>query len=1114
VSFLETVERARAFLERNERVSLRALKREFELDDAALDELVDELVEIQQVAVRHGQALAWEGSTSSPSSHRAPAPSTGETFGERRQATVVFSDLSGYTRLNEWLDPEEVESLVHRLKAIAVDVVEAHGGIVNQFVGDEVLALFGIPTAHGDDPRRATRAVRELHRQANALFRRLEDERARGLRLHTGIATGLVLAMARDDRDGRFGVTGDTVNVAARLRSLAGADEIWVDDATRQQAEIDFVLAALPTAPVKDRARPVAPYRVGAEREGSLERRISFVGRRRELRRFETAARAVRDDARGAVLYLRGEAGIGKTRLVEECQRLAGERHGLECHKALVLSFGSGVGRDALRALLWSLLDVGLEDSVGRRRDIARDAAQHILPGADALPSLNDLLDIPQEGEAQSTYDAMDPGTREERRRQTAAALVRLAAHKHPRLLIVEDLHWASEATLRHLASLAASIHDMSVLLVMTSRIEGDPVDAAWRRNAGDTPIATLDLGALPREDALQLAAEILGASSETAQACIDRAEGNPLFLEQLLRTADAAGSSDVLPGSVQSVILARLDQLPERDKSALQSASVLGQRFSLDALHNLVDQPDYSCEVPIRHHLVRPEGDELIFSHALIQEGIYESLLRSRARQVHQRAAAWYAERDLTLHAQHLDRAGDERAAHAYLEAARARVRAYRHEEALALTARARAVATDAPERIAANCLEGEVRNNLGSAPEALLAFEAALEEAGTAAQRCQARLGIATSMRALDRPHEAFPVLEIAQHEAEQAGLHRELSELFHLQGNLYFPLGNIAGCLDAHERALGYARRADSPECEARALGGLADGHYVHGRMDSANRYFRESVKLAREHGLGRIEVANHVMVGWSLMYLDPSQADEIRAIASESRTLAERVDDPRAKLLSVSLPAWLVSEYRSALEGAEESWMETAAIVEAIGARRFEAQILIGLGRIAYRRGNGASAREKFERALSTCRETGMGFLGPITLGALARTETEPEKARDMLAEGESVIGAGCVGHNQPNFYRDAIYVSLEQGNWDETERYTQALTNFGGGAEWPFVKAIVARGRALARYGRGERSAELLSELGRLRTAAEAARLWEPAFALLEIEGEPQCGLVD
>ena len=171
-----------------------------------------------------------------------------------------------------------------RLKADAVAVVEEHGGIVNQFVGDEILALFGISTAHGDDARRAVRAAVALHERARDSIGELERSADLDLSMHTGIATGLVLATVRDERDGRVAVTGDTVNLAARLRSLADANEICVDKETQRQASSEYVFEALPVAEVKGKSRPVACYRLAGVAPRTGVRATSFVGRRRELR--------------------------------------------------------------------------------------------------------------------------------------------------------------------------------------------------------------------------------------------------------------------------------------------------------------------------------------------------------------------------------------------------------------------------------------------------------------------------------------------------------------------------------------------------------------------------------------------------------------------------------------------------------------------------------------------------------------------------------------------------------------------------------------------------------------------------------------------------------------
>jgi len=182
--------------------------------------------------------------------------------GERRQATIVFSDLSGYTSMNERLDPEEVEAIMSRIKNEAVRIVERHEGIVNQFVGDEVLALFGIPTAHEDDPIRAVRAAMEIHELVRKISPEVEARISTKLRMHTGINTGLVVTHIRDIRDGSYGITGDTVNIGARLATSAEADDIIVGPETHRLIAPYFETNALDPVTVRGKTQPLIPARV------------------------------------------------------------------------------------------------------------------------------------------------------------------------------------------------------------------------------------------------------------------------------------------------------------------------------------------------------------------------------------------------------------------------------------------------------------------------------------------------------------------------------------------------------------------------------------------------------------------------------------------------------------------------------------------------------------------------------------------------------------------------------------------------------------------------------------------------------------------------------------
>ncbi|MEE8395408.1 MAG: adenylate/guanylate cyclase domain-containing protein, partial [bacterium] len=226
--------------------------------------------------------------------------------------------------MNEKLDPEEVESIMSRIKAEAVKIVESHGGIVNQFVGDEVLALFGIPTTHEDDPRRAVTAALELHRLARDLGAEVEPRIGAPLRMHTGINTGLVVTHLRDDREGRYGITGDSVNTAARLVSRADPDEILLSPDTRRLVAPFFDLEELAPVAVKGKARPMVSYRVvGASGiatrfEAAEERGFTpHTGREAELATLHGALERA-SGGHGQFVTVSGEAGLGKSRLLHE----------------------------------------------------------------------------------------------------------------------------------------------------------------------------------------------------------------------------------------------------------------------------------------------------------------------------------------------------------------------------------------------------------------------------------------------------------------------------------------------------------------------------------------------------------------------------------------------------------------------------------------------------------------------------------------------------------------------------------------------------------------------------------------------------------------------------
>jgi class 3 adenylate cyclase/tetratricopeptide (TPR) repeat protein len=1026
-------------------------------------------------------------SAASEAPARIDPPATPDLGGERRQVTILFADIAGFTQLSTALDAEELHGLVSRFFEAADGVIERYGGTVDKHMGDAVMALFGAPIAHGDDPLRAVRAAFDIHEAMAAL----SADADRDLQVHVGIASGEVVAggLGREAR-AEYTVLGESVNLASRLDSMAGAGETLISDAVYRAVSGHVDCEALGEAEVKGLDRPVRVWRVrGLQNTTADSLRGPLVGRQGELRQFRGVIESCRDTGHGQAVLVRGEAGIGKTRLVEELTAMA-EAQGFASHRGLVFDFGVGKGQDAIRALVRSLLEIPAGADKEERQAAARRALADGALDEDQGVFLNDLLDLPQPMELRGIYDAMDNPTRNRGKQRLVTRLIEGASARQPILVTVEDVHWAEPLTLAHLAAMTATVCDCPAVLVMTSRIEGDPLDSAWRGTTQGSPLLTIDLGPLRQKEALEFADRFIDATNRTAQNCVERAEGNPLFLEQLLRNAEESGDETV-PASIQSLVQARMDRLAAKDKQALQAASVIGQRCGLEPLRHLIGDGDYGCAALIEHYLVRPEGGDYLFAHALVQEGAYSSLLKARKRELHLQAAGWFAGQDPALRAQHLDRAEDPGAPRAYLEAAEAQAAAFHYERALSLIERGVALANAPADQFALTCAKGQILHDLGSIPESIEACKSAIELATDDAERCRALIGLAAGMRIIDQYDDAFAALDDAEAAASHLGLTLELAQVHHIRGNLYFPLGKIEDCRKEHGISRNFAREAQSPEAEARALSGLADAEYARGRMITAYNQFQRCVELCREHGFGRIEVANLPMLGFTGYFhrtIEFAVEDCLAAVEA-----AQRVGHHRAELLAQSLGYYTFFELGD-MDRVKAYIEKAQALVRRLGARRFEAQNLVWKARVMNVEGQQPEALKLLEQALEISRKTGIGFNGARVFSSMAFVTDDPDRQRSALEEGESILRAGATSHNHFWFYRDAMEVSLRAGDWDEVERYAQALEDYTRSEPLPWSDFFIARGRTLSAYGQGRRDAEVLQELRRLREEAERVGL--------------------
>jgi tetratricopeptide (TPR) repeat protein len=787
----------------------------------------------------------------------------------------------------------------------------------------------------------------------------------------------------------------------------------------------------------------------------------AFAGRHAELALMGSLLEHAGAARRGRTLVVRGDPGIGKTRLLEALMDAA-RGNGIACHRVQVLDFGQVKARRPLASLFASLLGLGADAAPAERGRAITEAIDSGRLPADCVLHAASLLGAPLSADQASIERNLDPQALEHGRMEVVRRLIESACARAPLLLVIEDLHYAGGEEAARLGELAASVAAQPALLVLSTRPDEDPIDAAWRARARGCPLTTLDLAPLTDEESRELAASYPELPEATIEGCISRAQGHPLFLDQLLRAAEAGETA--MPASVQALVLARVERLERGDRQALLAASVLGLRFPRAALAAMQDGASGAPDRLVEAGLLTLEGDEVAFAHALMREAVYGSLLKSRRRELHARAAAWYALRDPGLRAGHLAEAADPGAARAFVEAAAAEADSLRLDRALEFAERACQLAREPVDLCLARCLLGELQTRTGHTHDAIATLREVIDLRPDALVEARARLALANALRILDRYDEALAALDRA--EAVLAGLERPelLARIWGLRGNIHFPRGEIEACLVAHERALAFARRAGSPVDEARAFGGVGDALYQRGRMRSARDHFAKCVAEARAHGAVGLALSNAPMLALTRAVCGEARQalEDCAAIAAE----AARFGDPRSELLTRDVEA-MFSLYRGDYDRMRRASDRGLALARQLGARRFEAELMTLQGHAIGEMGGAADAQVLLQRASALALEVARTYCAPWCLGIQALHTPNVERARELLAQGEALLAAGCVSHNHLEFRRAAMEFGLRHGDLREARRHAAALRAYTADEPLTWSDLVIRRAEYLA-----------------------------------------------
>jgi class 3 adenylate cyclase/tetratricopeptide (TPR) repeat protein len=1003
--------------------------------------------------------------------------------GERKQVTVLFVDVSGFTSISERLDPEDVHAFMTKAFELMLAEVHRYEGTVNQFLGDGLMALFGAPVAHEDHARRAVHAALGIRQALDGYQEELRRAKGVTFRMRQGLNTGLVVVGSiGNDLRMDYTAVGDTTNLAARLQQAAEPGGIVISEGTHRLISGYFDTRALGDLSLKGKAAQVRAWGVVSAREGrtrldvEVDRGLTpFVGRERELQVVVECAEKAKA-GHGQVVFVVGEPGIGKSRLLLEFRQRVGED--VAWRNGHAMSFGRAMPFHPVIDLLKRSFRLDERDT---EQVVIEKVARGVLElGEDMRPALPYLRYLLSVDPGDSAVAAMDP---KQRRAEIFHALRRLILHAaeiRPQVLLFEDLHWVDQATEDFVAFIADSIPTSRVLLLLTYR-------PGYVHRLGERTYHTrLVLDSLSAQDSVRMAGAMLAADDlpEGLNALVaTKAEGNPFFVEEVIRSLRETGAirpegkryvlakrldEIFIPDTIQDVITARIDRLEEAPKKTLQLAAVIGQEFTLRILDRLADVRSQTKEFVeelkaielIYEKSVFPEL-AYMFKHALTHDVAYTSLLVRRRKELHRLIGLaieeLYADR-LAEHcgilAYHFMRAEDWPKALEYLvKAAEQAAEAFATREALTLYDQA----LDAAARQGA-ALDLETVMAIHQAKCALFFVvsdfersraegERLLEIARRAGNRTREGAALAAiawaSMwsrdldEALRYASRAIDVAAVVDAKPALARSHFTIGFVHAVTGGLERAGGEI-------ERALSISRSGRDPIHQSLSLSVAGLLKSWEGEYSTATGLQSEALEMAREHNMLVPLLFGLFLHGLTLT--GNGSYDRALATFEEGLVLAEKVGDEAIHHRVLNCLGWLHLELGD-LERATELNTRSAEV----GRRRHDPGTVpnaeINLGDIYLARGDLALAQELLDGVLRYAQDPAtsewMRFRYSIrlfaSLGELWLARGDLVKARGFAEQCLGLATRTNARRNLVKGWRLTGDIARAKGRWEDAQR---------------------------------------------------------------------------
>jgi len=1019
--------------------------------------------------------------------------------GERRRVTILFADVSGFTAMSEKLDPEEVYRLMNRCFERLGDVIARYEGTVDKFIGDCVMALFGAPVAHENDPERAVRAALDMQRELAAFSEVLKEQADIRLQMRIGLNSGVVIAGAvGSDQKRQYTVMGDAVNLASRIESAARPGGVLVSESIYRRTNRYFRFEAWEPIRVKGKEQPVNVYEVAEERSeptatGMGRRRAVFIGREVELKALQDALKQSLM-GKGRFLSVAGEAGMGKSRLLEEfMESMAGQE--IVCLHGVCHANETDIPYQAWRGMLAQLCGIEKGDAPQQQQDKLLETLTAIDPAlTEWLPYLIDIFGL-------SRPEARDALTAKRVAQQAVRNVVLSLAEKRGLALILDDIQWADPLSLEILGLLINDVSSSRLLLIAASRPDFTP---SWPQQDG---ITTLNLKALSEDECVRLVCALSGAdevSPLVRSLTVERTGGNPFFLEELIQALIEAGAlrrqdgqwltaqnlNDIqLPETLEAIVMARIDRLAPDAKLVLQYAAVIGRRFPISVLQKVTSLN--RALSPCLSELVKAEFIEEItppplwecgFRQAIFQEVACQMMLLQRRQQRHEAVA-------LALEELYVERLEEQYEALAYHyrhsgnhpKAIRYLIKAGEKAQRLFATTNARKFFTDALTTIeqlssqerevwageALHCHEalGDVATLTGDYAEALAQYQWVLEEnprlpvahpdeaTDHAKRPCPARIRAAILRRKIGNVHtrkadftEAIRWLRegLAEVEHDTTGEgKREVAKIWSELAGVSYRLGNYAEAAEQAAYGLSLAEAVQSPKEISDCCLVLGVVHHSAGDYTQADIHLRRSLQIREELG-------------------------DLVGFASALNNLGNLASD------------------KGLYEEADEFYRRSFAIRAKMAHAEGMSAALVNRGNVALSLGRYTDAQRHYQQALVLAERIGNAHTATFARLNLGRAQLEQGAIEDSHASLSAALdNAGRLGFQDliALIYAEMARVFLLQGDTDRAGKDATEALEIAISIDSKFHQAVALRvlGTALAAQEQQEAALQRLRE---------------------------------